>query len=175
MPKPTASGVVRRSMITLARIWTLGSIAYVIGAGLFERLAPRPWVHAYQRIANPAFRRIAGYAHGWAVIETTGRKTGRKRQTPVGGRLVADRTYWLVSGDWRYSSFVRNIEAGPRVRVKVHGRWRHGYATLLPTDPARRRLLMLNPFNSAFVAIAAKDPLTVRIDLSREHCSQMGL
>jgi hypothetical protein len=40
-----------------------------------------------------------------------------------------------------------------------------GTATVLPDDDARRRLWTLNPLNSLFVGIAARDPLTVRIDL----------
>jgi deazaflavin-dependent oxidoreductase (nitroreductase family) len=140
------------------------TVAYVVGVGLFERLAPRRWVRAYQRAANPGFRWWAGFSLGWAVIETTGRRTGLKRQVPVGGRLQGD-VYWTVAGDGGRSAYVRNIEADPRVRVRVHGRWREGVAHVLPDDDARRRLLRLNPLNSAFVLIAATDPLTIRIDL----------
>lgn len=140
------------------------TVAYVVVVGLFERVAPRRWVKAYQRAVNPMVRRWAGVTAGWAIVETTGRRSGRKRQTPVGGRLVGE-AYWLVAGDGRHSDYVKNVAADPRVRVRVHGRWRAGVATILDDDHARRRLLRLNPFNSAFVAIAAKDPLTIRIDL----------
>ena len=139
-------------------------VAYLLGVALFERLAPRRWVRAYQRAANPWFRRWTGIAFGWAVIETTGRRSGRPRQVPVGGRLRGD-TYWCVAADGRLSAFVRNIEADPRVRVRVHGRWRDGTAQPLPDDDVRRRLLRMNPVNSFFVAVAGKDPLTIRIDL----------
>src|SRR5688500_901782 len=37
------------------------------GVGLFERLAPRPWVRAYQRAMNPLFRWWCGLALGFAV------------------------------------------------------------------------------------------------------------
>ena len=139
---------------------------YVVGLGLFERLAPRRVVRAYQRAVNPYYRWWTGRALGWAVIETTGRRSGLVRQVPVGGRLRGD-TYWTVAGDGMHSAFVKNIAADPRVRIRVHGRWRSGVAHLLPEDDARRRLLGLNPINSAFVLIAAKEPLTVRIDLDR--------
>ena len=151
---------------SVLEVWAAGSLAYVVGVGLFERLAPRRWVRAYQRAVNPLFRHWTGRAHGWAVIETTGRRSGLARQTPVGGRLVGDSTYWLVAGTGRASDYVRNIEADPRVRIRIHGRWREGEATLLPDDPARRRLFRLNPFNSAFLAVAARDPLTIRVDLT---------
>ncbi len=140
-------------------------ITYTLGVGLFERLAPRTWVRSYQRTVNPFFRHWTGRAHGWAVLETVGRVTGRAHETPVGGRLIDGRTYWFVAGDAAHSDFVRNIEANPRVRLRVHGRWHEGIATPMPEDHARRRLLRLNPFNSAFVAIAARDPMTVRVDL----------
>jgi deazaflavin-dependent oxidoreductase (nitroreductase family) len=139
-------------------------IVYIVGLALFERLAPRSWVRAYQRAANPFFRLWTGLALGWAVIETTGRRTGRPRQVPVGGRLRGS-VFWAVAGDGRHSAFVLNIEANPLVRVRVHGRWRPGVAHVLTDDNARRRLRRLNPINGAFLMIAAKDPLTIRIDI----------
>jgi deazaflavin-dependent oxidoreductase (nitroreductase family) len=151
--------VLRRFLIVVA-VWA----AYTVTLGLFERLAPRSWVRSYQRAVNPVFRTWTGTALGWAIIETTGRRTGQPRHVPVGGRLRGD-VYWTVAGDGRNSDFVKNIEADPRVRVRVHGSWRTGRAQVLPGDDARRRLLRLNPVNSVFVAIAAKDPLTIRIDL----------
>jgi deazaflavin-dependent oxidoreductase (nitroreductase family) len=139
-------------------------LVYLVVTATFERLAPRRWVRAYQRAVNPFFRLCAGVALGFGVIETTGRRTGLRRQTPVGGRLRGD-SFWCVAGDGAASSWVMNIESEPRVRVKVHGRWRTGTAHLLLGDDARRRLWRLNPLNSLFVGIAARDPLTVRIDL----------
>jgi deazaflavin-dependent oxidoreductase (nitroreductase family) len=135
-------------------------------AAVFERLAPVPAVRAYQRFANRLQRPTAGVLPGWAVIETVGRRTGLPRQVPVGGRLRGDQ-YWLVAGDGRRSAYVLNIAAEPRVRVRIHGRWRTGTAHLLPEDDARRRLLRLNPANGLFVLIASRadDMLTIRIDL----------
>ena len=150
-------GVVRKSVA--------GYVGYIVVVGLFERLAPRRVVRAYQRTVNPSYLTWTGLAFGWAVIETTGRRTGLPRQVPVGGRLRGN-TYWTVAGDGMHSAWVKNIAADPHVRVKVHGRWRTGTAHVLHDDDARRRLLRLNPLNSPFVLIAAKDPLTVRIDLA---------
>jgi deazaflavin-dependent oxidoreductase (nitroreductase family) len=82
----------------------------------------------------------------------------------VGGALRGA-SYWLVAGDARHSQYVKNITADPRVRVKVHGRWRTGTAVVCTDDDAGKRLLRLNPLNSVFVAIAGRDPVTVRIDL----------
>ncbi len=149
-------------------LYVLGALAiyfvYVVVMAMFERLAPRRWVRAYQRAVNPLFRLWAGVALGYAVIETTGRRTGLRRQTPVGGRLRGE-AFWCVAVDGAASSWVVNVESDPHVRVKVHGRWRTGTAHLLHDDDARRRLWRLNPLNSLFVAIAARHPLTVRVDL----------
>ncbi len=140
-------------------------VAYVFVPALFERLAPRHWVRAFRRVTMAFYRPWAGVAPGWAVIETAGRKSGRPRQTPVGGRLTGD-SYWLVAIDGRKANFVRNIEANPEVRVRVHGNWRSGRAVVLPDDDARRRLWRLNPLNSLFLSTyGGLDPLTVRVDL----------
>jgi deazaflavin-dependent oxidoreductase (nitroreductase family) len=149
---------------TVLVVVVAGVAAYIVGVGLFERLGPRAWVRTYQRNANRLLRRWIGRAHGFGVIETVGRRSGRRHQTPVGGRLRGDR-FWCVAGDASHSDFVRNIEENPRVRVRIHGAWREGTAVVLHDDRARRRLLRLNPINSAFLAIAARDPRTIRIDL----------
>ncbi|MGH2726513.1 MAG: nitroreductase/quinone reductase family protein [Actinomycetota bacterium] len=144
-----------------------GLVLAVIAIALFERVAPRRLVRAYQRnLGNPLFRASAGIVPGWAVIETIGRRTGLPRRVPVGGRLRGN-SFWLVAGAGRDSHFVRNIEADPRVRVRVHGRWLPGVAHVIAGDDARRRLLRLNPVNGMFVWIAGTDLLTLRIDLDR--------
>jgi deazaflavin-dependent oxidoreductase (nitroreductase family) len=154
------------SWTSLVGLVAIVTAAYVLGVSTFERVAPARWVRAYRLTANRAFRPVLGFVLGWAILETTGRRSGLRRQTPIGGRLSGD-TYWLIAGDGRRAAYVRNIEADPRVRLKVHGRWRKGTAHLLHEDDARRRLLRLNPVNSLFVLIASKEPMTVRIDLDR--------
>ena len=141
---------------------------FYLGIAVFERLAPRRLVRRYQRLANPWYRPMAGVVPGWAVVETTGRKTGLPRQVPVGGRLQGD-TYWLIAGDGRASAFVKNLEADPRVRVRVHGRWRPGTAHVVDDDDVRQRLLRMSPANSLFLLVAnpLSRMLTVRIDLAR--------
>ena len=105
---------------------------------------------------------------GWAVLETTGRNTGELRQTPVGNGL-AGRTFWIVAEHGHRAGYVRNIEANPRVRVLVGGRWREGTATLLPDDDTVERQRRLGRrLNAAFVRLMGTDLLTIRIDLDRE-------
>jgi deazaflavin-dependent oxidoreductase (nitroreductase family) len=148
--------------VIIAAITSL--LTFVVGPALFERLAPRPWVIAYQRAFMALYRPLAGLVPGWAVVETNGRRTGQPRQTPVGGRLCRD-TFWLVVGDRSCSQYVKNIEANPTVRVRAHGRWRTGTAHVLVHDNARHRLMTMNPVNSVFIWIAGTDLATVRIDL----------
>jgi deazaflavin-dependent oxidoreductase (nitroreductase family) len=147
-----------------------GLLVFVVGPALFERLAPRRWVVTFQRAFMALYRPLAGVVPGWAVVETTGRRTGRPRQTPVGGRLRLD-TFWLVAGDRSRSQYVKNIEADPTVRVRARGRWRTGTAHVLVHDDARHRLRTMNPINSAFIWIAGTDPATVRIDLDPDQRS----
>lgn len=139
--------------------------AAIVAVAGFERVVPRSVRRAYQRASMPLLRPLVGYLPGWALLETTGRRTGRPRRVPVGGRLTGD-TFWLVAGAGRDCDFVRNIAADAAVRLRVHGRWRSGTARVCPEDDARRRLRTTNPINGLFVAIAATDPLSVRVELS---------
>ncbi len=108
----------------------------------------------------------AGIAsRGWAILETTGRRSGKPRRNPVGNGLEGD-TFWVVSEHGRRAGYVRNIEADPRVRVKVRGRWRSGVAHVLPDDdPLARQRKLGRPLNSALVRLVGTELVTVRIDL----------
>ncbi|MEV0279296.1 nitroreductase/quinone reductase family protein [Streptomyces sp. NPDC050610] len=117
-------------------------------------------ITSLQRRFNPLIARLPGQV----VLETTGRKSGLPRRTPVGGRRVG-REFWLVSEYGEKSNYVRNIQADPRVRVRLKGRWHAGTACLLPRDDARARLKSLPRFNSAAVRAFGTNLLTVRIDL----------
>ena len=104
------------------------------------------------------------------VLETTGRRSGKARRTPVGVRLE-DGSLWLVAEHGQRAGYVRNIEENPRVRVKMRGGWRAGSAHLMPDDDVRERLRRLSRgkpglrLNSAVVRLMATDPMTIRIDL----------
>lgn len=64
---------------------------------------------------------------------------------------------------------MRNIEADPRVRVNVGGRWRSGTAHLMPRDdPRERQRRMGRRLNAAAVRAMGTELLTVRIDLDRD-------
>jgi deazaflavin-dependent oxidoreductase (nitroreductase family) len=111
-------------------------------------------------VANPLSRQLPFQT----LLETTGRKSGLPRRTPVGGRRVGDE-FWIVSEYGEKSQYVRNIQADPRVRVRIKGRWHHGTAHLLHEDDARARLRSLPRMNSAAVRAVGTNLLTVRVDL----------
>jgi deazaflavin-dependent oxidoreductase (nitroreductase family) len=99
------------------------------------------------------------------LLETTGRKTGQPRQNPVGNGLDGD-TLWIVAEHGRGASYVGNLEADPRVRVKIGRRWRTGTATVLPDDDPRARLEQIGrPVNGFMVRSVGTDLLTIRVDL----------
>lgn len=115
-------------------------------------------------LVNPITQLVAGYVPWWSLLETTGRKSGKPRRNPVGNGLDGD-TFWIVSEHGSKAGYVNNIEADPRVRIRVKGRWRTGTAHLLPEDDARARQKKLRPVNAAFVRLMGTDLMTVRIDL----------
>jgi deazaflavin-dependent oxidoreductase (nitroreductase family) len=145
----------------------VGALAlfWVVVVALFERFAPRRIVRYYQRhIGGPMFMKSAGVIPGWGVVETTGRRTGMARGTPVGGRLDG-RTFWLVAGDDRRADYIHNLIAEPKVRVRTRGRWHVGRAVLCPDDDARRRAVWANPINGVFLRLANTRAISVRVDL----------
>jgi deazaflavin-dependent oxidoreductase (nitroreductase family) len=120
------------------------------------------------RLFNPPVRALAsrGLLPGIAVLETTGRKSGEPRRTPVSnGHEPATNTFWIVAEMGRKAAYVRNIAADPRVRVRVRGRWREGTAHVLDGDDPRARLRSLSRLNASGVRAMGTSLLVVRIDL----------
>jgi deazaflavin-dependent oxidoreductase (nitroreductase family) len=118
--------------------------------------------HTFQkRIANPVMRRLPFQT----LLETTGRKSGAPRRTPLGGKRTGDQ-FWFVSEFGERSQYIRNIKADPHVRVRLNGRWHSGVAHLLPDDDPHARLRELPQFNSFGVRTFGTDLLTVRVDLN---------
>jgi deazaflavin-dependent oxidoreductase (nitroreductase family) len=122
---------------------------------------------ASHRLLNP-FVKAAARAGlplpGLVILETTGRKTGQPRRTPVGKALEGD-TLWVLA-EHRRGGYVRNIEANPRVRVRIGRTWRDGTAHVLLDDDVRERARrMPNRANTRIVLLMASEPVTVRVDL----------
>lgn len=135
-------------------------------------------IRSLQRfVINPPVRLILATGAlpvGLALLETTGRRSGLPRQTPVGNGRDGT-TFWIVAEHGLDANYVRNIQANSEVRIKFRdgwrSRWHHGRATILENDDpyARQRALCRkNPIrviNSAMVRVMATHPVTLRIDL----------
>jgi deazaflavin-dependent oxidoreductase (nitroreductase family) len=129
--------------------------------------------HFANRLARAAFS-LGLAPSAYAVLETTGRKSGRTRRIPVASALDGD-TFWLISAHGRHAHYVHNICAQPRVRIGLRqGRslyWRTGTAHLMPEDDARlrqRRLGRGRPLytlDALLLRALATDLLTIRVDL----------
>lgn len=129
-------------------------------------------VRTFQKyLLNPPVRVLFGLGlvpPTHVLVETTGPRTGRPRQNPDGNGLDGD-TLWIVAEHGRSASYVRNLEADPRVRVKVGRRGRSGTATVLPDDDPRARLERIGrPVNGYMVRAVGTDLLTIRVDLDPE-------
>ena len=120
------------------------------------------------KVVNPVARRLAerGIASGsLSLLETTGRKSGQARVTPVGNGLRGD-AFWIVTEHGWASSYVKNIQANPRVRVKAGRRWREGTAHILPDDDPYQRMKMLGRrANDMTVRLVGTEHLVIRVDL----------
>src|SRR3712207_427729 len=120
------------------------------------------------RIVNPLVRKsietgLAGSTA--ALLETTGRKTGQARRTPVGNGLRGDK-FWIVTEHGRHAAYVKNIEANPRVRVKVGRRWYEGTAQILEDeDPAERMRMLRRRANDSMVRAMGTEHIVIRVDL----------
>jgi deazaflavin-dependent oxidoreductase (nitroreductase family) len=151
-----------------------------------------PWPKGRRRVirplqtsvVNPLIRlafRIGVPDPGDALLETTGRRTGKPRLTPVCDGLEGG-AFWLLAQRGRDADWVRNIEADPRVRVKLRSRrphtWRSGTARILVDDDPRERQRILGrgkPWRRLCLSSSgslATDLLTVRIDLDPEVSSR---
>ena len=135
-------------------------------------------VHLLQKyLLNPPIKfmfLIGVVPPGYAMLETIGRKTAQPRRTPVGNGLVG-RQFWIVAEHGANAAYVRNLQANPRVRVKVReglrSRWYAGTAHVLRDDDPRERQRWLakqlpgSASNSAAVRFFGTDLLSIRIDL----------
>ena len=106
-----------------------------------------------------------GVAPGLVLVETTGRRSGKRRRNVV-GMHVDGLTGWVVAEQGRHAGYVRNLEAHPDVRVRLRGRWRPASAATLPDDdPAARLATFGRPRHQSAVTRFGTDLLTVRFDL----------
>lgn len=120
------------------------------------------------KLLNPPVRALAahGLVPGVALLETTGRTSGQPRRTPVSNGLERGTdTFWIVAEMGHRAAYVRNIEADPRVRIRVRGRWRAGTAHVLDDDDPRARLRSMSRLNASGVRAFGTELLVLRVDL----------
>ena len=123
-------------------------------------------------VFNPIVRalfQIGVTPPGTAIL---GRRPQERPGPPHASHRRAGRQHLLDSGRARAEGgYVRNIEADPRVRVRVGRRWRAGTAHVVPDDDPRERLRAIaerNPrarLNAATVRVMQTGLLTIRVDL----------
>lgn len=159
-------------------VLTTGVLAANIPLTLRFPRAKRAVVVAFQAwLLNPLVRllfRVGFVPFGYALLETTGRRSGLPRQVPVGNGVDGE-VFWVIAEFGAQAGYVRNIAADPRVRVQLRSGlrfiWRTGTATLLPDDDplARQRQICrwhpLRTLNAIVVRTLGTDLRTVRIDL----------
>src|SRR5438876_11363725 len=103
-------------------------------------------VHLLQKyLLNPPIKLLfaIGVAPpGYALLETTGRETGKPRRTHVGDGRIGQQ-FWIVAEHGMRAGYVRSVASSPQVRLKMRdalrARWYTGTAHLLSDDDPRER------------------------------------
>lgn len=109
-----------------------------------------------------------GLVPGYVIVETTGRRTGKRRHTVVGMHLV-DEVGWVIAEQGRHAGYVSNLMGNPEVRVCVRGRWRAACACIVPEDDADARLARFErSAHAASVRRFGTELLTVRFDFATD-------
>jgi len=96
------------------------------------------------------------------VVETIGRRSGRRRRAPV-GFLEEDGKLIVVAEDGLASSWVRNALAREgRLRVFLRGSWRNARLAPRDGDPGAY-LRRMNRVHAAFVRMESSEPTLIEI------------
>lgn len=127
----------------------------------------------FWRLVNPLNRALVPVAPWWVVLETTGRRSGKARQTPLACGPLDGNVTWLISVHGRAAHWVRNAEANPNVRIRLRGGWREARASIHPFDPAIAR--RFNAYARARPRLMAIEPLLVRVDLGEPVSAARGV
>jgi deazaflavin-dependent oxidoreductase (nitroreductase family) len=125
-------------------------------------------VRLIDRLTRAAVKAGLG-SRSTALLETTGRKSGLPRVTPVTNGLDGH-VFWIVTEHGHRASYVRNIESDPHVRVRTGRVWRTGTAHIVDEDPEARleAIVTHNPrarANARIVRTTGTENLVIRIDL----------
>ena len=123
------------------------------------------WVQRY--VVNPPAKLAVwcGLAPGYVLVETTGKRSGKRRRNVVGMR-VEGTTGWVIAEQGRHAGYVNNLEAHPDVRVRLHRQWRPARAHIVDGDDPEARLETFGrKSHEAAVHKFGTALLTIRFDL----------
>lgn len=122
---------------------------------------PRPVVRIANAITNLAITtgipRPPYTRKNALVIETVGRRSGKRHRIPVGylddnGRII------VVVEDGLHANWVRNALARDgRLRIHFRGRWREARVRMLEEDP-ESYLARMNRIHAGFVRLESSKP-----------------
>jgi deazaflavin-dependent oxidoreductase (nitroreductase family) len=136
-----------------------------------DDVTKRKWVRLAQHyVLNPPVKAAVwtGLTPGYAIVETTGRRSGKRRRNVVGMKVDGD-TGWTVAEHGRHAGYVHNLVAHPDVRVRIGRHWRAAHAEVVDDDDAEARL---DTFGHRSHALAVRqfgtDLTTVRFDFVPE-------
>jgi deazaflavin-dependent oxidoreductase (nitroreductase family) len=108
----------------------------------------------------------AGVFPGHVLIETKGRRSGKRRRNVVGLHLDGD-AGWIVAEQGRHAGYVQNIDADPQVRVRIGRHWRDARAEIMDDDDPQARLdAFAQRSQIAAVRRFGTDLTSLRLDLS---------
>ena len=97
----------------------------------------RGWlVLIFWRLLNPVMRPLAGAAPWWVLVETVGRKTGKRRRTPLAVGRLDSTGMWVIAVHGRRSGWVLNAEEANTVRYRHRLRWVEAEALVHGWDQA---------------------------------------
>jgi deazaflavin-dependent oxidoreductase (nitroreductase family) len=185
-------GMLVGTALALAIVWALyliggDLVSATIQSAVYLALLVLTWrsrrlkvlvVRTFQRCTiNPLMRLFLALGVnplGLAILETTGRSSGRRRRVPVGnGRDGED--FWIIAEHGLRAGYVRNILRDPSVRVRLRVglryRWVDGHASVrTDEDPLarQRRIVAWHPLrmlNAVNVRVLGADLVVVHVRL----------
>jgi deazaflavin-dependent oxidoreductase (nitroreductase family) len=119
-------------------------------------------------LLNPPVKALTwlGLSPRHALLQTVGRKSGKTRRTVVG--YTGDgTTLWVVAEQGRYAGYVRNLEATPKVRVRLKRKWHQAMATIVDDDdPSARLDTFGDERHATLVRKFGTSLLSIRLDIS---------
>jgi deazaflavin-dependent oxidoreductase (nitroreductase family) len=121
-------------------------------------------------LLNPPVKALVwlGLVPGLVLIETTGRRSGRRRRNVVGMHVEGD-VGWVVAEQGHHAGYVSNLAAHPDVRVRIKRRWRPARGRIVQDDDPEARLDSFGrKSHAAAVRRFGTDLTTIRFDFAAE-------